>query len=139
LHESSPLLFWTIVVVSSRQYSSQDPLYKKLVPSYQSLLYKRLAEAIHTVQDLHAIILICLWPLPVMSQPDDPSWNYIGLAINAAMQMGLHKPRCQQGLYGFGRTNAPQVSVEVKMMTWMTLFELNARYVILSHQILFIF
>lgn len=129
LHESSSILFWTIILVSSQWHPTQSHLYQQLVAPHQSLLSTVVKIAIQSVQQIHALILLCHWPVPLTRQSEDPSWNYCGMVMNAAMQMGLHQPGSRSELYGYGYSNAPRTSTEIRTMTWMACFSISTRYV----------
>lgn len=40
---------------------------------------------------IQALVLLCLWPLPFGPKAADPSLMYSGLAIQAALQIGVHR------------------------------------------------
>ncbi|ODQ69037.1 hypothetical protein LIPSTDRAFT_76533 [Lipomyces starkeyi NRRL Y-11557] len=91
LYRSSPFLFWTIIVISSRFHPTLAQLYNALVTPYRLLLGKTLAEPIANLECIQGLVLLCLWPLAVDRQSEDSSWNYCGLVTNAAVRMGLHR------------------------------------------------
>ena len=126
LHQSSPFLFWTIVMCSARRHPTHTRLGEHLLPSYEGLLYTTIGKPIRSIQTLHAILLLCLWPLPVSNESDDPSWNYIGLAMNAAMHLGLHL-NCRQDLFGYDRAVADEASMEVRNMAWMACAQISTQ------------
>lgn len=85
-------LFWTIIIISSRLHPKYTQLHAQLLPSYRALLSETIIENVRDVEAIQAIILLCQWPLPVDRQWKDPSWTFCGLAVNAALQEGLHLP-----------------------------------------------
>lgn len=80
----------------------------------------------HALSTIHAILIICTWPLPVQKQPDDPSWNYCGLITNAAVNIGLHQPGRERE-YGFPRATPQDVSLRSR--TFLYVFRLNILFV----------
>jgi hypothetical protein len=42
---------------------------------------------------VHALLLLCIWPLPYASLVDDPSWTFIGIAVQKGSQIGLNGTR----------------------------------------------
>jgi hypothetical protein len=92
LYQYSPILFWTIIMISSRWHRSMSRLHKLLLESYRSILSGTFIEPFHhSLESIQAIILICIWPLAVPRQVDDPTWNYCGLVTNAAVRMGINR------------------------------------------------
>lgn len=53
------------------------------------MLSEYLTRSIRSIWTIQALLLLCLWPFPVASQLDDPSWEYCGMAVAAALKMGL--------------------------------------------------
>jgi hypothetical protein len=92
IHMSSPLLFWTIAVVTCRHDPRYQDLYQTLTAPYEELLSTILVRSINSLKNIQAILLLCIWPFPVRHQHDEPSLNYCSMAVSAAMQMGLHRP-----------------------------------------------
>lgn len=124
LHQTSPILFWTIVIIASRWHPILYYIYDSLLDPYRSLLGKTLVEPIHSIEPIQAIALLCFWPLSVPRQVDDPSWNYCGIVTNAAMRMGLNKMAC--GAQG----SSTKDFVSIKEKTWMACVYANCRYVL---------
>ena len=121
LYKSSPILFWTIIVVSSNQRPQQSELHTNLEEPYRTLLSTLLMKPVTSLKTLQAILLLSFWPFSVRHQYEEPSLNLCGLAINAALQMGLHRPS-NLGDYGTAdRTSSKSES----MMIWMTLFQIS--------------
>ncbi|KAK9366853.1 hypothetical protein V1509DRAFT_654457 [Lipomyces kononenkoae] len=95
LAQSCPLLFWTIIVISSRHHSQYSSIYPSLVAPYKTILSNALVRPIDSVRVIQAILYICLWPLPIHGQNGDPSFTYCGMAVNASLRLGLHDPSMQ--------------------------------------------
>lgn len=92
LYQYSPILFWTIIMISSRWHPSLSRIHKLLLESYRGILSGTFIEPFHhSLESIQAIILICIWPLAVPRQVDDPTWNYCGLVTNAAVRMGINR------------------------------------------------
>lgn len=116
LHHSAPILFWTIVITSSRWHSTFPDVYHELVGPYQEILGKTLVAPMLSLAPIQALALLCIWPLAVQRQSHDPTWNYCGLLINAAVKMGIHVD---------ARGRNPHLS-RVKLKTWMACFLANS-------------
>jgi transcriptional regulatory protein LEU3 len=49
---------------------------------------------------VHAMLLICTWPFPTSSMSTDTSFILAGIAKNAAVHIGLHRPEILQDFSG---------------------------------------
>ncbi|CAJ2503501.1 Uu.00g108950.m01.CDS01 [Anthostomella pinea] len=94
IYHSSPFLFWSIVaiVASHTTLPSDESLYERINEPFQRLVKEEALEAPLPLHNIHALLFLCLWPLPVDKQSKDPSWLYLGIAVNSAFLMGLHRP-----------------------------------------------
>jgi hypothetical protein len=122
IHDMSPILFWTIGIVSSRFHGEHSSCFLELKEAYLELLSTTLVKAIRSVHTIQALLIICLWPLPVKKQIYDPSWGYCSLAVSAALQIGLHQSGSQWE-YGFHKLSARDVEFRTK--TWLGCFLVN--------------
>jgi hypothetical protein len=81
------------------------------------------------MEAVHALLLICLWPVPQQHHVDDPSWEHIGIAINAAMRFHCHKPLPEsspiRGWKGLGSVTANDLNVTTQHMTWLACFDIS--------------
>jgi len=68
---------------------------------------------------MQAILILITWPIPVKSQPEDPTWNYCGLITSAARLIGLHEPGREKE-YGFPRATPHEIELRTK--TWLQIF-----------------
>jgi hypothetical protein len=109
LHQSSPLLFWTIILITSHHPDN-------LVEPYRTLLARHLLQTVRSIQTIHALLLFCLWPIPVRKQLLDSSWNYCGFALSAAIRMGLHQSDATWE-YDFSQFSAQDM--EIRRRTWL--------------------
>jgi len=122
LAKESPLLFWSIIIQASKFHLQHSHLFWPMLAPYQQLLASHLIRPIHKLPIIHAILILCFWPLPVNKQPDDPTWNYCGLITNAAINIGLHRPGRERE-YGFPRST--ERDIELRSRTWLQIFQLN--------------
>lgn len=125
LRKGSPILFWAIIITSSRYHPQYSSLYRALTQAYEPLLGSCLLKAILSLSTMHAILIFATWPVPVQSQPQDPTWNYCGLITNAARLLGLHEPGREKE-YGFPRATPREV--ELRSKTWLQIFHRNITY-----------
>jgi len=140
LSAKSPLLFWTILLLAAERYSSHaepqdgvDNLYELLCTVHDVLIAEILHIAIQKLDVVHALILLCMWPVPKLRNAYDPSWNYIGLAIQAALSLNCHSPVAKNSVTSHYRAGADTAAAEMEpsnqAMTWLHCFEMGARYV----------
>ena len=90
-----------------------------------------LHNAIQSIEAVQALLILCNWPVPKVNQGADPAWNYSGLAINAAMQMGLHHPlSTPDSLHdysGWTKAALSRVSLRTRVLTWLSCFNINVQ------------
>jgi hypothetical protein len=71
------------------------------------------------LQTIQAIAYHTMYTFPLKSQINDPSWLYSGLAINAAMYMGLHRNKPAPSLRSIGVHSG---SPRARAHTWLGCF-----------------
>jgi len=127
LYLSSPFLFWTIISTASRKTGNgpHTDVHDMLQPHVLAMLSARVMDPKLSIKALHAMLILCTWPFPVISQTHDSTWVLCGVVMNYAMLMGLHKPG-HAGEYG-----RPLAVVEgdsyTKKMTWLAIFQISTR------------
>lgn len=140
----SLLLFWTILLVSSQHHAVHFSLHDQIVLVHRSLLAPLSHAAPRSIYDVHAILLLCIWPLAPRKEASNPAWSYVGLAINACVEMGLHKPAPttttdvgpQQRISQMAAATAGwndqrrEVSVFRQRLTWLACFSISTQYVV---------
>jgi hypothetical protein len=134
LVDDSQLLFWTILLVSSQWHPSLSYLYGSLAAPHEDLFFPVLHSAILSIETLQAILMLCCWPVPKIREILDPSWNYSGLAMNAGMQMGLHRPfvrfnLLQTDLSDTVGSEVQSAALMRKVLTWLACFNINIQWV----------
>lgn len=86
IYETCPLLFWVICAVASTDTAR---------PKLEEIIRVRLAGILDptkgSVQVVQALLILCMWPFPFISQRSDPSFMYGGLACQISLQIGLHR------------------------------------------------
>lgn len=71
--------------------------------------------AIQKLDVVHALILLCMWPVPKLRNAYDPSWNYIGLAIQAASSLNCHSPIAKNDVTAYYRGAADTAAAEMEL------------------------
>lgn len=104
LYHNSPFLFWTIIVVVTSKISEppEVDLFTPIKDAYMDMLRSEILMAPLPLHKIQALLHLCVWPLPVHAQVDDPSWIYCGIAVNSALYMGLHRQRPTPSLRSVG-------------------------------------
>ncbi|KAL7803908.1 hypothetical protein V8C43DRAFT_266360 [Trichoderma afarasin] len=91
LHQESELLFWTLLLISARNHPTHSQQFTRLKAAFHELLSEYLIKSIRSIYTVQSLLLLCAWPMPVMTQSDDPSWNYCNLAVSAVQQIGIRE------------------------------------------------
>ncbi|PYH94483.1 hypothetical protein BO71DRAFT_440989 [Aspergillus ellipticus CBS 707.79] len=86
----SPLLFWTVVSIGSRKYSQDPTMLETLGPRVASLAMQSIAKAHNYIALIQSLLLLCTWPFPMDTMVSDPCPSWAGLAMQLAVQHGLH-------------------------------------------------
>ncbi|KAL5365339.1 hypothetical protein BJX96DRAFT_181543 [Aspergillus floccosus] len=97
----SSLLFWAILLISSRRYSDEPGLLVSLTAPVKKLLWDTIANPPHTWHLVQAIVLLCLWPFPTSSLSTDNTAVLVATAQTIAIRLGLHRP---EAIQDFSRT-----------------------------------
>ncbi|KAF1851011.1 uncharacterized protein K460DRAFT_272345 [Cucurbitaria berberidis CBS 394.84] len=121
LYESSRLLFWTIIAVTTSRgifpsfQAVSEPLNGPFLRQFQS----EILNAPLPLQKIQAIVYLIMFPFPVKTQTSDSSWLYSGIALNAAMYMGLHRAKAAPSLRSIGVSSG---SPRARAHTWLGCF-----------------
>ncbi|KAF1953184.1 hypothetical protein CC80DRAFT_420876 [Byssothecium circinans] len=98
------MLFWTVIaIVTSHEVIPQHSLlFQQLKEPYLSTLRTAILKAPLPHQTIQALTYLIVWPLPAEKQSHDATWLYCGVAINAALYMGLHHSKPTQSFRSIG-------------------------------------
>ena len=104
VYESSPILFWTIVAITTERpvVPSHVVVSESLQEPFVRFFRSEILDAPLPLQTIQAITYLTMYPFPLRSQTNDPSWLYSGVAVNAAMYMGLHRAKHAPSLRSIG-------------------------------------
>ncbi|KAI0104024.1 hypothetical protein GGR51DRAFT_573016 [Nemania sp. FL0031] len=131
-HKASPLLFWTIVLLACRFHPEHSVLYDQLLVAHEELLHPFSNTAIQYIHEIHALLLLCLWPIEKRPEWSSPTWNYIGLAVGACMRLNLDKAtptdpvEVQSNTAGNGR-KYEEVSMRTRRLTWLACLAISTQ------------
>ncbi|KAI0427544.1 hypothetical protein F5Y09DRAFT_315947 [Xylaria sp. FL1042] len=125
IYHSSPLLFWTIIaiVASHTTVPSSEGLYDQIAGPFQDMVRIEALQAPLSLQSILALLLLCMWPMPVEIQTKDPSWIYSGIATNSALFLGLHRTGSQPPPSG---NNGLSGNPLERVMAWLGCFYVNS-------------
>ncbi|KAI1212071.1 fungal-specific transcription factor domain-containing protein [Annulohypoxylon truncatum] len=125
IYHSHRFLFWTIIIIVAFRapLPSDENLFNRLHEPYMALLRAEALIAPMPLSKIQAFLFLCVWPMPVSHQQDDPSWLYCGVAVNAALYMSLHRSNPKSGitpsLYSVGNISG---SSRERSNTWLGCF-----------------
>ncbi len=131
LESESPLLFWTIVLVASQRHDKSETLHLQLCGPLENLLSRIFLTSVQSVETVQALLLLLLWPISKDKEQHDPSWNYLGLVQNAAMQLSLYSPISEgaitRGWTGWGEVAKKSYTSEYLSSNWLSCFDIGIR------------
>jgi transcriptional regulatory protein LEU3 len=70
--------------------------FQQAASKVRELVNASLLQVQDPIPTIQAILILCLWPLPVDAMWKDPSHAMAGAAMQLALQSGLHKVRHEQ-------------------------------------------
>ncbi|KAF2026640.1 hypothetical protein EK21DRAFT_92191 [Setomelanomma holmii] len=104
LYDTSPVLFWTIVAVTTQRpvLPSHTQICESLREPFIKFFRSEILDAPIPLQTIQATNYLTMFPFPIRTQTQDSSWLYSGVAVNAAMYMGLHRAKQAPSLQSIG-------------------------------------
>ncbi|KAK5999194.1 Putative transcription factor SEF1-like protein [Cladobotryum mycophilum] len=121
MYNLHPLLLWTIlmIVFSHHRDKLDDTLYERLNEAYVKQLRTEILDAPLPLHKIQSLLLLCIWPMPVIAQACDPSWLYCGMAIHASRYMGLDRGHNVPSLRSLGVVAG---NADLRTNTWLGCF-----------------
>lgn len=86
----SPFVFWCVVITGSRRYDLDPTILHRLAPGVTQMTLLQLPQSQSYFPTICGLVMLCVWPLPMKTMHDDPSLLYSGIAMQMALQHGLH-------------------------------------------------
>lgn len=128
MSRSTPILFFTIltIVTGRRLKESHSELYNQLKEPFLNLLRTSILKAPLPLLTIKALLHLIMWPLSAERQPQEPSWLYCGIALNAASYMGLHQHKPITSLRSIGVIPG---LMKARVNTWLGCFLAHTSYV----------
>ncbi|KAK5637638.1 hypothetical protein RRF57_013353 [Xylaria bambusicola] len=120
-YTTSPLLFWTIILIASHYHIEHSSLYDKLLLPHEKLLRPFVNTAVQSIHEIHALLLLCIWPISRRVDESNPTWNHIGLAVNACMRLDLNRtaPAPPVPIWPRSNTRPEDVNIQTRRLTWL--------------------
>jgi hypothetical protein len=128
MYDTSPILFWTIIAIVTERpvLPAHEGIHETLREPFLRLFQTEILDAPLPLQTIQAITYLTMYPFPVISQTQDPSWLYSGIAVNASMYMGLHRTKQAPSLRSIGVYAG---SPRARAHTWLGCFVSSTAYV----------
>lgn len=127
-YEVHATLFWTILYVSLRRFAKSVELYNGIVDELSNTPWLMLSTASATLESVHALLIICNWPLPTIRILTDPCPSLLAVATVASMQLGLHLGKGTGEAFGCGERHNAKCTDEEAASTWLACCTLATRY-----------
>lgn len=116
-YEQSPLLFWAIIGVGVRRYNENPTLLGTIADHVVRLALPLLHPTPAVVPAIQGLLLLSSFPFPEDSTYKDNSYTLSGMAINLALQIGLHVPTFSQD-YTKTRINLTAEDIARRVQLW---------------------
>ena len=132
-YEACPTLFWTVLYVAARRYarhsddSDPDHLVPLLIETLTRDVWTLPATPLVRLEEVHAMLLVCAYPLPGTRLVTDPSTMLASVAVAACMMLGLHTGRGAHGEFCVGSRQSVSCSDDEAARTWMAACVLSQR------------
>ncbi|KOS19616.1 Regulatory protein LEU3 [Escovopsis weberi] len=115
---AQPMLFWIVLYIACRRYSRDPGLVTVLYNHINKNIWAMLSIPALGLEEIHAILLACMWPFPTTRLATDPGSMLANIAMNAAMMLGLHTGRGSHPQFCLGLRNPLTSTDEEASATW---------------------
>ncbi|KAI0382904.1 hypothetical protein F5Y04DRAFT_251348 [Hypomontagnella monticulosa] len=102
IYDSSPLLFWTIMYISSRRYAKSPDIFPFLLDAIRRDAYAAITTPPLPMPSINSLILLCSWIFPDVRFVNDPTTLFSSICMNAALQLGIHYGKGAHPEYSHG-------------------------------------
>lgn len=119
IRRKCPVLFWTIVVTASRSLPAYSHIFADLRHILPSLISGTFFHRdYYSILPCQALLVLCVWPLPIEKQREDVRWIYSGIAMQMAIASGLHKVDFVHEYADAGATKPSAQERRAMIRTW---------------------
>ncbi|KUL87565.1 hypothetical protein ZTR_04580 [Talaromyces verruculosus] len=115
-HDSSRLLFWSIIAVASRRIG--DDLLSGLTPELTRLLWTTIGGGLFSLSNVQALLLLATWTLPDTHLWTDKSFVLANTAVTSAQMMGFNRPGCEDE-YSKQSVSFTGLDIAERTRTWV--------------------
>lgn len=125
---NSPLLFWTIISVAYRRGSKDPELLGKLAPLVLDLVWSSIRTTIVSIPNIQALLILSTWSFPASTVFKDMTFLLSGMAVNLALQAGLHVP-LQSEDFTLSKLKLSQDDFRKRTKLWLYCLLVREKYV----------
>lgn len=118
-YEASSTLFWVVIYVTCRRYTTDRVFFRALVDYVEEDISKTLIDPAMGLETAHAALFLCAWPLPTIRLLTDSSTTYISIVMTGIMMIGVHTGRGSHKQFCVGTRKTRVFSDEEAASTWM--------------------
>ncbi|KAF4977224.1 hypothetical protein FZEAL_6221, partial [Fusarium zealandicum] len=118
-YEACPTLFWAVIFVASRRYARDEQVFLALPDRLNRDIWTLPAAVALDLESIHALLLICAWPLPSIRFVTDPSPMLISSALSSCMLLGLHTGRGSHPRFLIGGRQNMASTEQDASLTWI--------------------
>lgn len=116
-YDQSSLIFWAIIGVGVRRYTANPTLLGSLAEPILHLPWPPLHPTSAVIPAIQGLLLLSSFPFPTDSTSKDTSYTLSGMAINLALQIGLHVPTYSQD-YSRSKMTLTQQDIRRRLQLW---------------------
>ncbi|EPE24357.1 hypothetical protein GLAREA_08209 [Glarea lozoyensis ATCC 20868] len=91
-YDQSPLLFWAIITAGARRYQRNPSLLGSLATPLLKLGWSSMQISAAVIPNIQGLLILSTWPFPTNTTSKDNTFTLSGMAVNLALQIGLHVP-----------------------------------------------
>jgi hypothetical protein len=91
-YDQSPLLFWAIISAGARRYQRNPSLLGSLATPLLKLGWSSMQISAAVIPNIQGLLILSTWPFPTNTTSKDNTFTLSGMAVNLALQIGLHVP-----------------------------------------------
>lgn len=117
-YDACPTLFWVIIYIACRRYGRDEDLFTNLTDTLSRDIWTLLSTPIMSLEETHALLLMCAYPLPAIRFVTDPSTTFAGIAMNICMLLGLHTGKGAHQEFCIGSRQHITCTDEEASSTW---------------------
>ncbi|KAG9235845.1 hypothetical protein BJ875DRAFT_256512 [Amylocarpus encephaloides] len=116
-YDQSPLLFWAIISAGTRRYLRNPSLLGSLAEPLLKLGWSSMQISGAVIPNIQGLLILSTWPFPTNTTSRDNTFTLSGMAVNLALQIGLHVP-LQGQEYSRTRIDLSNDSVARRVQLW---------------------